>query len=175
MSVYNSKMIYLNVQLYGLTGRHHPALQYIQTTQDAKKLRLHLKFLTCDFMTNERLAQDQPATSKACSLCSDPLDSIQHVLISCRATSDIRSRLFPELLNTVAQVQPMSSILEENVPPSVLTQFLLDCTSFNLPDSYRIPVHNPGISAIYCIARDWCFGIATERSRLLKQLRAKTT
>ena len=167
-------MTYLNVQLYGLTGRHHPAIQYIQTTQDAKKLRLHLKFLTCDFITNERLAQDQPNLSKACSLCSDPVDSIQHVLVSCRATSDIRSRLLPELMNVVAQVQPMSRILEPDTPPSIMTQLILDCCSFNLAASFRIPIHNPGIPEIYRISRDWCFGIATARSRMLK-LRAKTT
>ena len=94
---------------------------------------------------NERIAQDQPALSKACSLCLDPVDSIQHVLVSYRATSDVRSRLLPELMNVVAQVQPMSRILEPDTPPSIMTQFILDCCSFNLADSFRIPVHNPGI------------------------------
>ena len=40
-------MKYLNVQLSGLTGAPHPALRNISTTQDVKKLRHHLKFLTC--------------------------------------------------------------------------------------------------------------------------------
>ena len=42
----NSKMQYLNVRLSGLTCQPHPALRNILTTQDVKKLRLHLKFLT---------------------------------------------------------------------------------------------------------------------------------
>ena len=49
LSIGNSKMKYLNVQISGLTGASHPALHNISTTQDAKKLRFHLKFLTCDF------------------------------------------------------------------------------------------------------------------------------
>ena len=44
-SLCNSKMTYLNVQLHGLSGRPHPALQHVYNTQDVKKLRLHLKFL----------------------------------------------------------------------------------------------------------------------------------
>ena len=58
LSLSNSKTIYLNIQLHGLSGRPHPTLQNINTTRDAQKLRLHLKFLTCDFLTNERIAID---------------------------------------------------------------------------------------------------------------------
>ena len=76
-SLCNSKMTYLNVQLHGLSGRPHPALQHIYNTQDVKKLRLHLKFLTSDYLTNDRLALDQPDKSPACSLCPE-LDSIEY-------------------------------------------------------------------------------------------------
>ena len=169
-SLSNSKMKYLNVQLLGLSGRPHPALQNILTSQDAKKLRIHLKFLTSDYLTNERLALDRPSLSAACELCSSPNDTIEHVMVTCKATAEVRRRLFPELLNTVAQVQPMCNILRYHPPPSILTQFILDCSSLNLPDSIRIPAHNPGISSIYKISRDWSFGISCERSRLLKAM-----
>ena len=164
----NTKMIYLNVQMLGLSGRPHPALQNILTTQDVKKLRLHLKFLTCDYLTNERLALDHPGKDPSCQLCLAPSDSIEHVIMSCRATSDVRDRLLPELLNAVAKVQPNNKLLEVLPPPPVMTQFVLDCTSFNLPDSVRIPFHNPQISEIFRISRDWCFAINNERCRMLK-------
>ena len=169
----------MNVQLSGLSGRPHPILHNIYNTLDVKKLRVHIKFLTCDFMTNERLALDRPGVSAACDLCQDPTDSIEHVLTSCRATSEVRNRLYPELVNTVAQVQPMSTILLYHPPPCILTQFILDCTSPNLPDTIRVPTHNPGIPKICKISRDWCYAISSERSRLLakksEQLKAKTT
>ena len=164
----NSKMKYLNVELSGLSGRHHPILQNICTTQEAKKLRLHLKFLTCDFLTNERLSIDRPTLNPACDLCLASIDSIEHVLVSCRATSDIRSRLYPELCNAVAQVLPDCNILLYHPPPSILAQFILDCSSLNLPNSIRVPTHNPGITSIYRVSRDWCYGISSERSRLLR-------
>ena len=167
----NSKMKYLNVQVSGLSGRPHPVLENINTTQEAKKLRLHLKFLTCDYLTNERLAKDHPHLSAACELCLDPTDSIEHVLASCRATAEVRNRLFPELVNAIVKVQPMCSLLHYHPPPDILTQFILDCTSLNLPDSVRIPAHNPLTFLICKISRDWCNAISCERLRLLKMLR----
>ena len=164
-------MKYLNVQISGLTGAAHPALHNISTTQDAKKLRLHMKFLTGDFLTNERLSIDQPNLSPAYSLCDQPVESIEHVLVACRATSDVRSRLLPDLMNVDATVHPNCGILQCNPTASILSQFILDCTSLNLPDSIRVPAHNPGISAIYCISRDWCFAASYERSSCLKSLR----
>ena len=124
------------------------------------------------------LLTDQPSLSPACKLCDASIDSIEHVMVSCSATSEVRCRLIPDLMNAVYQVQPMCQILKYHPPPSLLTQFILDCTSFNLPDSVRIPMHNPGISTICKVSRDWCFAISRERSRLLRQLaqlKAKTT
>ena len=169
LSQNNSKMKYLNVQLSGLTGRPHPVLQNIQTTQDCKKLRLHLKFLTCDLITDT----DSSTSSLACILCNSASipDSTEHVLMSCHTLSEVRSRMLPELMNTVYQVQPMSEILSGDVSLFVMTQFILDCSSPNLPCNVRIPAHNPRISEVYRVARDWCFAIASERFRLLRQLR----
>ena len=171
LSLRNSKMKYLNVQISGLTGAAHPALHNIFITQDAKKLHLHLKFLTGEFLTNERLSIDQPTLSPACSLCDAPVESIEHVLVVCRATIEVRSRLLPELMNAVASVQPTCQILKSTPAASTLCQFILDCTSLNLPDSTRVPAHNPGISTIYRVSRDWCFAANSIRKNCLKTLR----
>ena len=166
-STSNTKMKYLNVQLHGLSGRPHPVLQNINTTQDAKKLRFHLKFLTSDFLTAERLALDQPNLNPACKLCQAPSESIEHVLVSCRATEEVRQRLLPDLLNTVAYIQPNSEILQ-TPSASQLTQFVLDCSSINLDSNLRIPAHNPGVSAVYKLSRDWCYSVGNMRAKLLK-------
>ena len=159
-------MKYLNVQLLGLSGRPHPVIQHIQTTQDSKKLRLHLKFLTCD-LYNYSTGVNQP-----CPHCNLPVtDQNEHALVSCQAFSDIRGRIFPELMNTVLQVPPTSQILLYNIEPTVMTQFILDCASPNLPGSIHVPVHNPRISEIYRVSRDWCYVIGREKCRLLKAAR----
>ena len=176
VSLSNSKMNYLNVQLSGLSGHPHPALLGSLTTQDVRKLRHHLKFLTGDFLTAERQALDQPNMNPSCKLCSAPVESLEHVLTSCQATSEVRERIYPQLVNVLAEVQPNSLILEEP-HSSHLTQFILDCSSINLAEGYRIPAHNPGISRIFNLSRDWCTAVSNERTRQLKlkKLRTKTT
>ena len=160
-------MKYLNVELLGLYGAPHPALRNICTSQDVKKLRIHLKLLTCDFLTNERLNLDQPHRSAACSLCLSPVDSSEHILTVCRATKEVCSRLLPQLLNTIARVQPSCALLNCHTEAPILTQFLLDCSSLNLPENFRVPAHNPHITDIFRVARDWTFAVISERKRQL--------
>ena len=161
----NSKMTYLNVQVAGLSGHPHPALQNIHTTQDVKKLRFHTKFLCGDFLTGERLGLDQ-GTNPQCRLCLAPIENTEHILVKCRSLHDVRERLLPELLNTVAAIDPACQILINQTTPH-LTQFLLDCTSLNLPNSYRLSPQIPGTNQIFSIARDWCFALTNERRRQL--------
>ena len=166
----NSKMCFLNIQLSGLSGRPHQALQDIQTTQDARKLRLHTKFLAGDFLTAERAALDQPSLNPACLLCLAPKESTAHVLVECKALADVRDRIYPEFMNTVIQVQLHSNILS-SAKPTQLTEFILNCISINLSENICVPAHNPGIKHMYRISRDWCFAISNERSRQLRRLK----
>ena len=115
--------------------------------------------------------QDMVQHSLACELCGSPVDSLEHVLVVCKATKEPRCRLLPELLNTVAAVQPLCALLECHSSPPILAQFILDCTSLNLPDNYRIPAHNPNISSVFKVSRDWSFAVGSERLRLLKKAR----
>ena len=70
-SLTNSKMTFLNIQLSGLSGRHHPVLLGLQTTRDVEKLRPHLKMLTSDYLTYSRIANDSKAGDPSCRLCRD--------------------------------------------------------------------------------------------------------
>ena len=151
-------MCYLNVELIGLAG----VPQNIKTTQDARKLRYHLKFLT------ERLAANQALKSSACKLCCAPVESLGHVLTGCLATAETRRQILPDLLNTVSQVKPSCAILSSQ--GDHMTQFILDCTSLNLPAPFRIPTHNPRVSDVFAISCDWCYAIGREQQRLLKHI-----
>ena len=131
----------------------------------------HLKFLTSDYLTNQRLSTMKLSSTDKCCLCHNTglyIDSIELVLSTCRATSDVRERLFPELVNSVVSVQPSCRILDSLTTPDILTQFFLDCTSINLPDGFCIPAHNPPVGDIFRIFRDWCYAVNSERLRLLR-------
>ena len=165
----NSKMRYLNVQVQGLSGVPHPALLNISNTQDIPRLRLHIKYLSGDFLTGERLAIDN-GSNPQCKLCSSPVERREHVLTHCKSNSDIHARMLPELLNTVLAVQPSCKILQCSLQSPYLTQFILDCTSLNLPETHRVAAHNPNVGQIFSVARNWCFDVSKSRARLLQQL-----
>ena len=146
-------MKYLNVQVEGLSGVPHPALLNIDNVQEVKKLRAHIKLLSGDFLTAERLHLDN-GKSPQCRLCLSAVESVAHVVTQCRATSD-----------------PSCSILEIPNQTKYLTQFILDCTSLNLPAACRIAAHNPHVGQIFAVSRNWCHAISRERARLLCQLK----
>ena len=51
---------------------------------------------------------------------------------------------------------------------SVLTQFLLDPTSFNLKK--RVNIGDPAVPALFKLSRDFCTTIHSERTRKLREL-----
>ena len=113
-------MTYINVQLLGLSGRAHSALHYLDNTQEVRKLRSHMKLLTCDLTPD-------PADPPLCHLCGNAALSSEHLLFLCSATGEVMKRMMPELLNVVARVDPLSRLLMYIPPASLLTQFVLDC------------------------------------------------
>ena len=168
----NSKMGYLNVELLGLSGKPHAALASITSTRDISKLRIQLKFLTGDYLTHHRLANDRKTNDPHCRICKAPCEDIKHVLTECRGTAETRHRIFPDLLNMVAMITPNNELLNPHTLTSTtLTQFILDCGSMNLNNSYRLSYAHPGTREIFRISRDWCFSIHKMRTKLLKQLK----
>ena len=164
----NSKMRFLNVQTLGLSGIPHIALHNIQTTRDVKKMRAHLKLLCCDLRTGEQLLRE--GGDPQCQLCLAQVETTEHLVSECRALYPIRERLLPELLNTILDIDPYCGILADPHSPH-LTQFLLDCTSQNLPNGMRLSPENPKTSLVFKVARDWCFALINERSKQLKNIK----
>ena len=168
----NTNLQYLNVQLQGLSGRPHASLLHIAETREALKFRAHMKLLTGDFLSYELLA-NQRGSDPSCRLCPSPLESTKHILTECLATSELRERLLPDLLNLLHDIQPSNRLLEISRSNTVLTQFILDPTSHNLSNDYRIPVQHPGLKELFRLSCDWCFAIRSSRAKKLKNLKVK--
>ena len=93
-------MTYLNVNLSGLSGRTHPALRDITTSQQVTKMRPHLKMLCNDYYTYEQKAKYQGG-SPICRLCSmDKPENVEHILTICPNYSVVRERVILEMKNT---------------------------------------------------------------------------
>ena len=162
-------MEFLNVGLLGLSGKPHPIISGIIDSRDIPKLRIHLKFLTGDIVTGERLAKDKGSDPK-CRICSSPSDNIVHILTQCRALADIRERLHADLVNIIVDIDEQNKILVHTTSDETLTQFVLDPTSMNLANGYRVSILHPRLHEVLKISRDFCFSTNSRRTTLLKKL-----
>ena len=79
--------------------------------------------------------------------------------------------MWPELLNITASLFPENKILENNVDPDTAAQFILDCTSLNLPNDLRISNCAPDVNKIFVVARQYCYAVHSERLSKLTSLR----
>jgi hypothetical protein len=75
--------------------------------------------------------------------------------------------LFPELFNILKGIQPAKGILLDQIVSKDVTKFVLDPTAINLSDRYMVPVQHPKISKLFRLARDWCYAVTCNRSKLL--------
>ena len=170
----NLKLSYLNVQATGLSGRTHPVLSWLLTSRDVALIRPHLRMLAGDYQCYAYLSHDR-GLEPHCRLCKTisnnpaPAEDLAHVLTRCRATSDIRNKYIPDLFNTVASFLPSNRLLSSTTHEH-LTQFILDCSSLNLPISMRIPPNHHSFTTITRQCSLMINGIHKERVRQLKGL-----
>lgn len=168
----NYKLEYLNVQAIGLIARPHPVLEWVLTTQDVTKVRPHVKMLAGDYLCYANIAHDR-GTDPHCRLCHilchhpAPAENMVHLLTRCRATADTRERILPEVLNTVAASFPQNRILS-SPNHSLLTQFILDCSSLNLPVGIRIPPNHKSFISITKLCSSLIYAIHKDRTRQLR-------
>jgi hypothetical protein len=166
MAVGNSKMLYLNVSLTGLRGRHHPALTGLITTQEVSKARIHLKMLSGDYLTYE-IKSNQSGGSSHCRCCPSPspTESIKHILTICESYSDLRNRIITEYKETCEQSKSTISFSDICSDNDSLCQFILDPASLNL--RVRVSLSDPILGALFKISRDYCHAINATRKKIL--------
>ena len=108
--------------------------------------------------------------SSSSSQSTLPIEDIEHVLTQCVGTSDTRRAKLPVLLSLAATAKSNINLEKISNNTSILTQFLLDCTSFNLSNDTRISVCDPTADDIYREARHLINAIHCERIRRIKSM-----
>ena len=174
----NSRLTFLNIQATGLSGRPHPVLMGIKTTQDVVFSRVHLKMLAGDYLCYAYLNKDR-ATGSHCRLCyamsreyPPPEETMVHLLTRCRGTAENRLKITSELLNTLAKHFPSNDLLK-NQQHSCLTQFILDPTSTNLPMTIRIHPDHPALLSILQVCRKLCYSVHRDRNTQLRNIQTQ--
>ena len=168
----NDLMQYMNVSLSGLRGRHHPCLSNVVTTDEVKKLRPHIKFLTGDYLTYKRKFEESNQGNPICRICRKESESISHILASCSEYRVQRERILKEIRELCLFSRNSLNFEEIKKNQNILTQFILDPTSFNLVT--RIHISDPVVPALFKLSRDFCASIHSARMKKLRDLLNKS-
>ena len=155
------------------------SLDNIYTAREVQKLRPAIKMLAGDYYTFAAKSKQVPGSSH-CRICRDPVEDLVHVLCDCPALDEPRRRIFHQLSLTLGEQTPddnSSKILDAVCieilfsDKIMLTQFVLDCTSYNLPNTYRYSTNDPKMTEIFRLSRDLCYTLHSKRLKLLHNLK----
>ena len=162
-------MLYFNVSLFSLRGRHHPCLNSIITIEDVRKVRAHLKFLCGDYFTYEIKYNQTGKGSSLCKMCRLESESICHIVAACKEYDEVRRRITFEVKELLSKmnISNTEKIFENE---NMFTQFMLDPSSFNLDSDCRVNINDPLLTSLFRLLRDLCFSIDNIRRRKLLQL-----
>ena len=164
----NTKMKYFNVSCQGLRGKHHPCLGNVVTANEVKKLRIHLKFMTGDYLTCQTKYEHTNKGSPQCKICDKEYETVCHIIATCEAYAMFREH-FKEQSFEICQAVPGFRTLKTQLnQPEVFTQFVLDPSSLNLP--MRVNNNDPILTTLFSLIRDYCSAIHNERMHILNQL-----
>ena len=142
----------------------------IVTTDEVKKIRPHMKFLSGDYLTYQKKFDQSDKGSPKCRLCElNEGETISHIVAKCSAYKLKRSSILEEMqdLCSTSLYFNMKDIPETS-NPEMFTQFVLDPTSFNL--SKRVNIGDPMAMELFRISRDMCNYTCTQRMKQLKEL-----
>ena len=164
----NSQMVYLNVNLSSLRGKSHPCLSNVITSQEVKKLRPHLKFLSGDYLTHQTQFQRTHKGTPLCKICELENETVSHILAICPYYETTRRRIVSEIFTVckLAKTQLNTNAIIQD--PEDLTQFILDPTSFNLEN--RVHRDDPIVPMLFKLSRDMCYFIHNARMKRLQEL-----
>ena len=139
-----TSMKYLNVSLLGLGGRLHPAITGVTTTHQVRKIRPHIKMLTGNYLTFE-VKSRQSGGSDQCRLCSNDVESLEHLIAQCVQLNDLRKRIKTTFTNICQQADIPIDISQLSTHD--FTQFTLDPSSMSL--STRVNISHPMLPQLF--------------------------
>ena len=95
-------------------------------------MRPHLKFLSGDYLTYQTKFDQTGQGNPLCKVCRTENETISHIISSCPAYEEKSSKILEELSGLCLLTKNEMNLQEIRSNPKILTQLILDPTSFNL-------------------------------------------
>ena len=135
---------------------------------EVSKAMQQARFLSGRYRTNSLMKHWNPGSKGLCNYpeCEDAIETIEHILLDCKAYTKQRQQLVSMWLATqVFEVYPL--ILDAlSASKNYLLQFIMDCSP--LPQVILAKQHYGDIihNEIFKLTRTWCFVLHRERMRI---------
>ena len=99
--------------------------------------------------------------------CHNTIESIEHILVHCKAYTECKARLYSLWLSTRNNVVFKLVLEALSSETEYLVQFIVDCSV--LPSVVKATqTHGPLIlNELFYLTRSWCFSIHKQRMKLL--------
>ena len=125
------------------------------------------RLLSGRYRTNELLKHWNHLQTGLCSAPGcDSKETVTHIIIECRAYTNIRQKLLSMWLSTHSQ-EVYTLVLEAlTSTKEYLTQFILDCSSIPQVIKAKQKYGEVIFSEIFRLTRTWCFTLHRERLRI---------
>ena len=146
VQIHNDFLTYVTIFLH---MRHSPSGQVVPQYAD------------CLYSSDQQSTQTDQA----------PVDTVAHIVASCPSLSDIRDKILTEIEALVSSCASNIKFKDYLKSEQLLTQFILDPSSFNL--ERRIHINDPVLPQIFVLSRDLCYQLDKRRRAQLNSLAAK--
>ena len=122
-----------------------------------------------DYLTYQVKFDQTGQGNPLCKLCRGGNETISHIISVGPTYDELRNRVIQQL-SDVCLVSKSSIHIQTIVSdPKLMTQFILDPTSFNLKESVHIS--DPTVQKLFKLSGDICFGIHSDQIRQLQRLK----
>ena len=146
------------------------------TSSEVKALRPVLKCLTGDYYCYSTRAA-LTGGEDYCRIClvegqdgAKVTVDIVHIISECLGTKKIREELMANIASAASTTEVSVDFQHIVSDKKILTQFLLDNTSLNLPNNCRVNISDSASMEIFRQARRLISAVHTERLRKLKEV-----
>ena len=156
---------YFNLSLLSLRGKPHVSICDVFTSKEVSNMRPHLKFLCGDYLTYQKRARHSGG-SPNCRVCeSGEPDSYKHIIMSCEALQTPRDIMLSQIIQLCENnnILFIHNILEDE---ELMTQFIIDPTSHNLPQ--RVNINDQVLPSLISICRNLCNSLHLLRMKIIK-------
>ena len=154
-----------------LTQPHHIWWPAGSNLYEVTKAVIQCRMLSGRYRTRLLTSKWSDSKDSSCLSCGAHVETLQHILLECRAYSEMRSKVVKKWQSVQDGVVAQLALDALCMPPGHLMQFILDATVLPL---VRLAVSFFGkdlLCPLLSLTRTWCYSLHRERLRILGDLK----